>query len=265
MPGSIMTFQHRRGGNRMKVFIWSAFACVALALVPGALASAQSTGNGYLFHAPNATVSVRGGYSRALASSDVFDDVTRDLTLDRGDFSSLTIGGDLSVHVAGPVDAVFSAGFSRSKHKSEFRELVDNNDRPIEQTTTFERVPLTASLRYNLAAPGRSIGRLAWIPSRVVPYVGAGVGAMRYRFRQEGDFVNYLTNAVFPSVIDSDAEWTFVAQGLAGVDYNFSPRFGLSLDARYVHARGELGPAFTGYDRIDLSGVSATVGLSVRL
>jgi opacity protein-like surface antigen len=249
----------------MKGSIGSAFAGVALGLMLGAPAFAQSAGDGYLFHAPNATVSVRGGYSRALAASDVFDDVTKELTLDRGDFSSLAVGGDLAVHVRGPIDAVLSAGFSRSRHKSEFRDLVDNNDLPIEQTTTFERLPLTANLRYNLAAPGRSIGRLAWIPSRVVPYVGAGVGGMRYRFKQEGDFVNYATNAVFYSLIDSGSEWTFVAQGMAGVDYNISPHFGVSFDARYLHAKGDLGPSFTGYDRIDLSGVSATVGLSIRL
>jgi len=248
----------------MKGSIWSAFAIVALALPCAAPAFAQSAGDGYLFHAPIATITVRGGYSRAMAGSDVFDEVTSQLTLDRGDFSSLTFGGDFALHLGGPVDAVLSAGYSRAKHKSEFRDLVDNNDLPIEQTTTFERLPLTASLRYNLAAPGRSIGRLAWIPSRVVPYVGAGIGGMRYRFKQEGDFVNYATNAVFPSVIDSEAEWTFVAQGMAGVDYNFSPRLGLSFDARYLHANGELGPSFQGYERIDLSGVSATVGLSAR-
>jgi hypothetical protein len=88
---------------------------------------------------------------------------------------------------------------------------------------------------------------------------------MRYRFKQEGDFVNFATNGVFPAVLDSDAQWTLVLQGLAGVDYNFSPQLGLTLDARYLHARGELGPSFKGYDRIDLSGVTGTVGLSVRL
>lgn len=246
-----------------KGFTRSAFALIALLLA--APAFAQSAGNGYLFHAPDATFSVRGGYSRALAASDVFDEVTDQLTLDRGDFSSLTIGADAAVRVGGPFDLVLSGAFSRSRHKSEFRDLVDNNDQPIEQTTTFERLPITLSLRYNLAAPGRSIGQLAWIPNRVVPYIGAGVGGMRYRFKQEGDFVNYATNAVFSSVIDSDAAWTFVAQGMAGVDFNLSPRYGLSLDARYLHAKGDLGPAFTGYDRIDLSGLSATVGLSVRM
>lgn len=247
-----------------KGFSRSAFAVAALLLAAPAFALAQSAGNGYLFHAPDATFSLRGGYSRAIAASDVFDDVTNQLTLDRRDFSSLTVGADAAVRMGGPFDLVMSAGFARSNHKSEFRDLVDNNDQPIEQTTTFERLPVTLSVRYNLAPPGRSIGRLAWIPSRLVPYVGAGVGGMRYRFKQEGDFVNYSTNAVFPAVLLSEG-WTFVAQGMAGVDYNFSPRFGLSLDARYLHASSELSPAFQGYDRIDLSGLSATVGLSVRM
>jgi len=52
---------------------------------------------------------------------------------------------------------------------------------------------------------------------------------------------------------------------MAGVDYNFSPMFGVTLDARYLHGRGDLGTAFSGYDKIDLSGASASVGISVRL
>jgi len=242
------------------------FAIVAATLLAVAARSspAQSAGNGYLFHSPDVTISVRGGYSRADARSDVFDDVTTNLTLDRGDFSSLTAGADLAVHVTSRADLVFAAGFSRASHKSEFRDLVDNNDLPIEQTTTFERIPLTANLRINLGTPGRSIGSLAWIPSRVVPYVGAGVGAMRYRFKQDGDFVNFNTNAVFPAVLDSDG-WALVGQAMAGVDYNFSTQFGLSFDARYLHAKGELGSSFKGYEKIDLSGATATVGLLFRL
>jgi len=240
-------------------------AVVALLLAGTAGPSlAQSAGDGYLFHSPVVTLTVRGGYARASAGSDVFDDVTSNLTLDRGDFSSITGAGDIAVHVKPRVDLVFSAAFSRSHQKSEFRDFVDNNDLPIEQTTTFERVPLTANVRVNLAPPGRSIGRLAWIPSRVVPYVGAGVGAMRYEFNQEGDFVNFTTNGVFPAILAAEG-WAFVAQGMAGVDYSLSTQLGVSLDARYLHARGDLGPSFKGYERIDLSGMTATVGLSFRL
>ena len=87
---------------------------------------------------------------------------------------------------------------------------------------------------------------------------------MRYRFKQEGDFVDFNTNAVFPATFDGQ-DWAFVEQGMAGAEYNFSPMLGVTLDARYLHGRGNLGTAFNGYDKIDLSGVSASVGLSVRL
>jgi outer membrane protein W len=238
---------------------------VAALLAGGATAtSAQSAGDGFLFHKPDVTLSFRGGYTRANAQSDVFDDVTRNLTLDRGDFSSLAFDGDVTAHMTDRLDLVLSGGYSRAKHKSEFRDYVDNNDQPIEQTTTFERLPLVASLRYNLAAPGRSVGHLAWIPSRVVPYVGAGLGAMRYRLKQEGDFVNFDTFAVFPSVLVSQ-DWAMVGQAMAGMDYNISPRLGVSFDARYLYAKGDLGTSFKGYGPIDLSGVTAMVGLSVRL
>ena len=248
----------------MERSIQSALLVAALLAGAATTTQAQAAGDGYLFHRPNVTFSVRGGYAHANAGSDVFDEVTSNLTLDRGDFSSLAFGGDLAVHVSDRASIVLAAAYSRSKHESEFRDFVDNNDLPIEQSTTFERIPLTVNLRINLASTGRTVGQLAWIPNRVVPYVGAGVGAMRYRFKQEGDFVNFNTNAVFPALLLAE-EWALVGQGMAGVDYNVSPRLGIAFDARYLHARGDLGPSFTGYERIDLSGLTGTIGLSYRL
>jgi len=244
---------------------------VALAITsPGGPLSAQVAGNGYLFHAPYVTFNIRGGYSAASAGSDVFDDVTSQLTLNKRDFGSLTLGGDVAFRITSHIDLALDAGYSRSSHKSEFRGFVGDDNLPIEQTTTFERIPLTANLKVHLAPTGRSIGHLAWIPSRVVPYVGGGVGVMAYRFRQQGEFIDFnaTTNNIFPATLDTQEDgkdWAFMQQVMAGVEYNFSPIFGVTLDARYLHARGDLGPAFSGYDKIDLSGASATVGFSMRL
>jgi opacity protein-like surface antigen len=238
---------------------------IALALaIPIVSAAAQSAGDGYLFHAPVVTIGVRGGYSGATAGSDVFDDVTSQLTLKKSDFGSLTLGADMAFSLTSKLDFTLDAGYSRSSHKSEFRDFVDNNNLPIEQTTTFERIPFTANLKLHLASAGRSIGTLAWIPSRFVPYIGGGIGVMRYRFEQQGDFVDFNTNAVFNTTLDAK-DWAFVEQVMAGAEYNFSPMFGMTLDARYLHGRGSLGSAYSGYDKIDLSGASASVGLAVRL
>jgi opacity protein-like surface antigen len=241
-------------------------ALVIAALVGAATsASAQAAGDGYLFHAPDLTLSVRAGYSHANAASDVFDDVTTNLTLDRGDFSGLALGADVALHATERVDVVLSAGYSRSKHDSEFRKYVDNDDQPIEQTTTFDRMPITVGLRVNLASPGRSIGQLAWIPNRVVPYVGAGIGGVRYRFKQEGDFIDLTTFDVLENITVLTQDWALAVQGMAGVDYSISPQLGISLDARYLKARGDPGASLKGFDQIDLSGLTATIGLSIRM
>ena len=225
---------------------------------------AQVAGDGFLFHRPNARVAVRGGYAFASAGSDLFDFTTEQLTLNKRDFSGLSLGANVGFGVSDRVDLTLDAGYSRAAKKSEFRDLVDNNRLPIEQRTTFERIPLTANIKYYLSPPGQSIGSAAWIPAKLTPWIGAGAGAMRYRFKQEGDFVDFNTNNVFASTFDS-AEWTPVVQGMAGVDFSLTPMIALTTEARYLYGKGELSRDFGGFDKIDLSGVSASVGLSFRL
>jgi len=162
------------------------------------------------------------------------------------------------------VDLSIDVGYSRSKHGSDFRHFEDNNHLPIEQTTTFERVPLMANVRLYLSPPGRSVGRLAWIPNKVVPFVGAGGGTMRYRFNQVGDFVDFNTSNVFPSEFNSEG-WTPAWQGMGGVDVTITPLLALRGEGRYVWAKAPLSRDFSGFNRIDLSGVQGTLGLTFRL
>ena len=226
-------------------------------------ARAQGAGEGFLFQRPVGSITVRGGYAHASASSDLFDFVTSTLTLGRGDFSSPTGQVDLAIHVAPRLDLDLGAGIARSSSSSEYRKLIDQNNQPIEQTTSFLRVPLTADVRLYLTPQGREIGRFAWVPSRFAPYVGIGGGMIGYEFRQSGDFVDPSTNNVFNSDLKTSG-WTPVAQGVAGLDYTLSPRFALTGEAKYLMARAHPNEGFSSFDRIDLSGFTTTLGLKLR-
>jgi hypothetical protein len=141
----------------------------------------------------------------------------------------------------------------------------DTDDQPIEQTMRFERVPIMANVRLSLRSRGRQIGRLAWVPTRVVPWLCAGAGPMWYRFRQEGDFVNSETNIIRTDNLDSQG-WTTTAHALAGLDYSLSPRFAITGEGRYDWGEARLDDlVFEGFEPIDLSGLSATVGIQFRL
>lgn len=84
-----------------------------------------------------------------------------------------------------------------------------------------------------------------------------------YRFRQGGDFVDFNSGEVFSSRLASSG-WAPTAQGTLGLDYSLSPRAALTAQASYLWAKGTLGRDFSGFNKIDLSGLWTTVGLSMR-
>ena len=238
-----------------------------LALLAASLpvvATAQSTGDGFLFREPKWSISLRGGLAVPRARSDVFAFTSEQLTIDRRDFKSSALGADADIHVFGWTRLVFSIDRARMAHRSEFRDYVDDNDLPIEQTTKFARWNFSLGVKQYLLKPGRSIGRFAWVPARITPFVGGGIGAMRYDFEQFGDFVDFEDMDVFAAQFRSTG-WTPTAHGRAGVDYSLTPRIALTAQGRYDWSRGAtLSRDFSGFDRIDLAGFSTTAGLTVR-
>jgi hypothetical protein len=54
-------------------------------------------------------------------------------------------------------------------------------------------------------------------------------------------------------------------QASVGAGWSIAPRFLLSGEVRYLHASAEPGGDFVGFDRVDLSGLATTLGLSFRL
>jgi len=233
--------------------------CLALPL------SAQSSGagRGFLFGAPVGSVTIRGGYALANAGSDFFDFTTNELTLDRRDFSSPSLDLEVGARFLPRTDFVIWLSYSGMQKRSEYRDFIDNNDLPIEQRTQFRRVPFTVGVRQYLSAPGHSVGTLAWIPARAAPYVSVGGGTIWYRFKQYGDFIDAPSMNVFTSTYETNS-WSWAAHGAFGLDFSLGPRFALNAETRYLLSRGSLSGDFSGWDPLDLSGLSTMVGLTVR-
>jgi len=243
-----------------------ALAAGSAVAVPAGTAGAQDGGKGYLFREPIVQFSLRGGYAVATAGSDVFSFSTQHLTLDKRDFSSGTLGAEMAFRLSRRLDLALEGAYMGRAAPSEMRDWVDNDDLPIEQKTDFRRVPVTASLKLYLADRGRSLGEYAWVPSRFAPYVGVGGGAMWYRFRQAGDFVDFETLDVFRDRLETSG-WAPTAHAMAGGDLTLTPHVGLTGEVRYGYGRGNMGrvsEGFEGFDRIDLSGATVTAGLFFR-
>ena len=251
----------RRSGFVAGVFAFVVLSCVAPAFAQG---QGPSPRPDFLFGRPDASIAVRGGWVFARAGSDLYQFIERELTIDKSDFNTASFATDLGIALSSRAEAVIGVDYNKASMASEYRDFVDNNRLPIEQTTSLKTFNLTGSIRFALAPRGREISRLAWVPRSVVPYAGVGGGMVWYQFRQIGDFVDALDPrlAVFSDTFTADG-WTPSAHVLGGVDVKMYRRLYLTLDGRYIWAAGDLGTDFDNFDPIDLSGFRFGAGINV--
>jgi hypothetical protein len=251
---------HTRTTSRAHRSVASWLALVA-SLAAGPLA-AQLTDYG--FRAPVGYLTLRGGAQAPTANSDLFAFTNDILTLGRRNFAGASWGGDLGGTINDHFSWELSADVAMRTANSEYRAWQESNGAAIRQRTDFRRIPLTLGLRWNLVPMGERIGRFAWIPKRIVPFVAAGGGATWYRFRQAGDFVDFANgNAINTDVLESDG-WAPTAVAAIGLDVALSPYLAWTTALRATYARAAMSPDFRGFAPLDVGGGSLTTGVQLR-
>jgi hypothetical protein len=240
-----------------------AVLAVGLMLPPKTAVAQSGSGDGFLFHQPKASLTLRIGVARPDAQDGVFAFTSDLLTVNRNDFTGFSAAANLDFMVTSRLAIEMGTGVSARQVSSEYRDWVDLDDLPIEQTTNFRRTPVTAGFKLFLLPTGRSLGRYAWVPNTFAPYISAGGGFMYYKFSQSGDFVDFQDNDVFRASLES-SDWTSSAYGAVGFNYNLTAHAGIVTEARYEHANANMGRDFVGFPRINLSGWGVTTGLSLR-
>jgi hypothetical protein len=235
----------------------------ALLLLSVAPAALEAQSRDYRLGAPTVSAGIHGGWGLARGGSELFDFTREQLTVGSRDLDGLALRGEVSLRLADRADLALGAGWSGGEVHSEFRDWVDQDELPIEQTTWFNRVPLTLGGKLYLTDRGRRVSRFAWIPAGSALYVGGGVGMTWYRFRQKGAFVNTETLDVFDDDFVTEG-WGPTAYVAGGADFSLNPRAFVTTEARYVRGSADVGTDFQGFDRIELGGWQLSLGISVR-
>jgi opacity protein-like surface antigen len=246
---------------------------LAAAGVAAASAGAEAqSGDGYLLQEPRLYLQVRGGFNTLLGPRNEFSDAdlfgfTRNrFTIGEQDFNTPGLGLDVGLRLSPRLHLVGSLAAGDTDFISEDRDFEEDLGNgafaPINQTNYFYQRSIDFWARYYLIPPGRRVGRFAWIPNRVAPFVGAGVGFTTYEFNQFGDFVDEGTLEIF----SSDLTTTGTAVSLlaaAGLQVNVASRVYLTGDVRYRRGSAGVGGDFVGFDDVDLSGFQWNAGIGV--
>ncbi|MFN5583593.1 hypothetical protein [Gemmatimonas sp.] len=240
------------------------FALLSGLALPSQRATAQDGGD-YLFGRPKFSLALRVGAARPDAANGVFSFSDSLLTLNPNAYTGLNLGAEIGIPLTQRVEVQLVGATSARRLQSEYRDFVDNSDLPIEQVTRLRRTPLSVGVRYNFAPAGRTISRLAWVPTRTVPYVAAGGGAMWYRFQQEGDFIDSESRNldVFRATLSASG-WAPLGYAAAGLSWSVRPTVALNTEVRYDYARAPLRGDFTGFGNTSMSGIGLTTGLQFR-
>ena len=93
-------------------------------------------------------MSLRLGVARPSETGKLFEFTRDNLMVNKGDFTSFSMGADLDIAVSSRLAVQFGATVAQANKLSEDRNFIDNNDLPIEQTTSFRRSPVTLGLKY---------------------------------------------------------------------------------------------------------------------
>ena len=241
----------------------SLLTLTAALLLPGS-AAAQ---HGYLFQSPVANLSLRLGVGGPSAPSNdpFFGILTDTLSVKAKDLRGTSFSADLGIAASSRFEVVLGFARDATTNPSEYKNWLDENDKPIRQTTDIQRMPLTLGAKYYLVPRGRNLSKHAWIPSSFTPYVTAGGGAMFYKIYQTGEWIDVEspTHDIFGSTFQSSGTG-FTGHVGGGASWWFNPHLGLTADARYAWGTAKLHGDFSELDRVDLRGFQITTGLAVQ-
>jgi hypothetical protein len=247
--------------------LFTLVACMLLSAATAATAQDQNAPSrpapDFLFGRPHGSIGVRGAWLFASANSDLYEFVQTHLTVDKKDWNAPMIGIDASWAVTSRIEIGFGLELSQAHTASEYRDFVDNQLLPINQETTLKERNIYGSVRFSLVPNGRSISRYAWVPRGFTPYVGAGAGALWYRFEQNGDFVDFANLDIFTDYFSS-AGYAPSAHVFGGSDIQLYRILFLTVEGRYVWANATLDNDFIDFDPIDLGGFRLSTGINVR-
>ena len=248
------------------VFAWGGVAAAGAADQndPSPVPPQTRSAPDFLFGEPRGSIGVRAGWVFARAGSDLFAFLQKQLTIDTRDFNSPAVAVDVGFAASPRMEVLVGFEFSDARTTSEYRDFVDNNRQPITQETELREANVSGSVRIALVPRGRSVSRLAWVPRRATPYVGAGGGLLWYRLEQRGDFIDVFAQrrAVFSDTLTSQG-WTPSAHAFGGVDVRLYRRLFAAVEGRYLWASAPLERSFDGFDPIDLAGFRLTAGINV--
>jgi hypothetical protein len=186
---------------------------------------------------------------------DVLFENLNSLEFEVSEFNSGHLFGEWLIGVSDHLEFGIGAGFYSGGTTSVYRSYTHPDDTEIEQDLKLRIAPITGLVRF-----------LAGRPGTFQPYFGVGVSALRYRYSETGEFIDFTDFSTFRDryIASGTAVGPAVMAGFrAPINGDI---WGFTLEWRYQGVVGDTGGIENGFldEKIDLGGNHVNFGFLVR-
>jgi opacity protein-like surface antigen len=190
-------------------------------------------------------------------SRDEDDVLFRDLDsllFDIKDFNGATFGAEWLVGLTDYIEVGAGINYYQRTVPSIYRDIQFEDGSELDQDLKLRQIPMMATVRF------LPVGRHA----SVQPYIGAGIAAIRWRYTESGEFLDF-NGEIFRANFKADG--TEVGPMiLGGVRFPVGDAFLAGGEFRWHSAEGDTGGIDEGFlgDKIDLGGWSTNFTFHFR-
>lgn len=229
-------------------------------LIPTIAVANQVRYRGYLDN----SIGIKIGYFMPHGKSDLWDYNAELLTMSVEDFNSTSVGIEFNFSLNNYFDISFGADFYRRSVPTEYRDWIDEEGYPIEQTISLRIVPLTFTAKFLPLGRWRVPGpRARRTQNIVIPYVGGGLGLYFWQYQEVGDYIDFSDLTIYTTLFSSKGT-DMGFHLLGGVEIPIGANWSVMAEVRYNIIQGPLSADFVGFEDFDIGGITTSGGFLFR-
>jgi hypothetical protein len=186
--------------------------------------------------------------------SDLWEINRENLAFDKADMLGVYLGAEFEIFMGRQFSLALEAGHYKKDIFTVYKDVVYDDGTPIYQDLSLRMTTIEADFKLYPLGHRRLFN----------PYIGCGIGLYVWKYYQGGEFVDFEDETVY----EGEAYTNTITPGFnakLGFVYRYRRTFGISFEARYIYVKGQLSSLFEGFEKLDLSSVTLSIGVHLFL
>jgi len=196
------------------------------------------------------SLNLKAGVFIPFMESDLWDINRANLEFEKADMVDLYYGLEYEWLMSERFSLSFEGGIYKKEKRSYYRDFEFSDGSLIPQNVSLRITSLEATVKLYPIGRRRAL----------YPFLALGGGLYAWKYEQWGNFIDNQDYSVYEGYADA-SKFSPGFTGKAGMVLRLGRNSGISLEARYLYLKAELGELFEGFEDLDMRGLSINAGI----